>query len=170
MAAGLHRDPEPGLTLAIRHWLHRVDAVADDVLALLGCDTAWDRPLAPQMRENDRRRAIVDGLGIIVTDQGTEVHILSEQSSERLADVERLLSAQRSPTAIVAQQYVPLSRLSSVQGAYCIEIRPVTYVLGWQDVQVGRQPLGKAVSAHETRQLTNISQGAHYLPVLTARS
>jgi Circularly permuted ATP-grasp type 2 len=274
--AGCDRDPD--LAVAVRRWLDQLGAGAGEVLAVLGCDsTLGDGPWAPRVRENDRRRAVLDQLGIPLTDggrlaqrlrhpgakpptalvnfdidtpaaggtpsplvqafstrgvalfnapgtgvlgnkallpfideiirlftgrepilpaqetrlltdavlptdahdwvvktatgcQGTEVFVLSGQPRERLDYVEKLLRGQDSATAMVAQRYVEPSVLSAAgpQGwdAYRVEIRPVSYLLGWQDVYVGRRPVGKAVSAYDARRLNNISQGACYLPVL----
>jgi hypothetical protein len=47
-----------------------------------------------------------------------------------------------------------------------VEIRPVSYVLGWADVHVAEQPVAKVVSDLDPRRLNNISQGACYAPVL----
>jgi glutamate---cysteine ligase / carboxylate-amine ligase len=96
--------------------------------------------------------------------QGTEVFVLDWQPKDRLG-----LIAERAVRA-VAQRYVEPSRLT-LDGpggwdAYRVEIRPVAYVLGWNDVYVSECPVGKAISVYDSRRLNNISHGACYIPVL----
>lgn len=101
--------------------------------------------------------------------QGTEVFVLTGQPRHRREHIELLLQNEWSAAGAVAQRYVEPSRLSPGPGGwdgYQVEIRPVSYVLGWQDVCVGRQPVGKFVSVFDARRLNNISQGACYGPVL----
>jgi uncharacterized circularly permuted ATP-grasp superfamily protein len=102
--------------------------------------------------------------------QGTDVFVLGSQPAERLALIEQLIRDHWRGAAGVAQRYVEPSRLAPAGPGhwlgYRVEIRPVTYVLDWHDSHVSEQPLGKAISTHDTRRLNNICQGACYLPVL----
>jgi uncharacterized circularly permuted ATP-grasp superfamily protein len=102
--------------------------------------------------------------------QGTEVFVLGWQPRQRLETVQERLRKEWSGAAAVVQRYVEPSRLSPAGSGswngYRVEIRPVAYVLGWQDVYVSEQPVGKAVSTYDARRLNNISQGACYVPVL----
>jgi hypothetical protein len=102
--------------------------------------------------------------------QGTEVFVLGWQPHDRLRLVEDRVRKEWSGVVSVVQRYVEPSRLTpSGPGgwdSYRVEIRPVSYVLGWDDVQVAEQPAGKVVSSYDARRLNNISQGACYVPVL----
>ena len=102
--------------------------------------------------------------------QGTEVFVLGWQPRQRLEAIEGLVRKEWSGAVAVAQRYVEPSRLTPAGpggwDGYRVEIRPVTYVLDWQDVYVSDQPVGKVVSTYDARRLNNISQGACYVPVL----
>lgn len=100
--------------------------------------------------------------------QGTEVFVLRWQSADRMEAIHTLVSGSWPRPGFVAQAYVEPSHLATSGPAawesYLLELRPVTYVLGWSDVYVSRQPLGKAVSSFGIRPLHNISRGACYVP------
>jgi uncharacterized circularly permuted ATP-grasp superfamily protein len=102
--------------------------------------------------------------------QGTEVFVLGWQPRYRRDLVANWVRKKWSGVAAVAQRYVEPSRLTPAGPAawdgYRVEIRPVTYVLNWQDAYVSEQPVGKVVSVYDARRLNNISQGACYAPVL----
>jgi hypothetical protein len=71
--------------------------------------------------------------------------------------------------AAMVQRYVEPSRLSgpgSDGDGYRLELRPVSYVLGWDRIHVAEQPVGKVVADPDSHRLTNMSQGASYAPVL----
>ncbi len=94
--------------------------------------------------------------------QGSDVIVLARRPAERAPDVVNRLGP------AVLQRYVEPSRISPSGGwdGYRVELRPMCYVLGWDDVQVGELPVGKAVSDFDARRLNNISGGACYLAVL----
>jgi uncharacterized circularly permuted ATP-grasp superfamily protein len=100
---------------------------------------------------------------------GTGVFVLRSLTPDQINAVPEILRA-AGPSGAVAQQWVEPSTLSlsdaSRWDAYRVELRPLAYVLGWRNVLVGKQPLGKAVSGFDRRRLNNISMGACYLPVL----
>jgi Circularly permuted ATP-grasp type 2 len=102
--------------------------------------------------------------------QGTEVFVLTGQTRSRREHVASLLRTAWSSSGAVAQRYVEPSRLSPAGpggwDGYRVEIRLVGYAMGWQDVHVGRQPVGKLVPVFDPWRLNNISQGACYAPVL----
>jgi uncharacterized circularly permuted ATP-grasp superfamily protein len=102
--------------------------------------------------------------------QGTEVFVLRWQPRDRRDLVADRVRKEWSGVAAVAQRYVEPSRLTpagpTAWDGYRVEIRPVTYVLDWQDAYVSEQPVGKVVSVYDARRLNNISQGACYAPVL----
>jgi hypothetical protein len=258
-------DADSDLAHAVRRWM--LAAGADGpVSALLGCEPAAADPRSPQLRENERRRVILEGLGIRVTEdcgpkgcgavpgeewpllnfhtgsllvedrfrrrsplfnapatgilgnkallpfvddmirfycheepilatpttllmkdgglpleahewvvksaagcQGTEVFILRNESALRIRAIGDLVEHSCAKHGWVAQEYVRPSRIEpggpGGGDSYLLELRPVTYVVGWNDVHVGRQPLGKAVPSTDLRGLHNVSQGAYYVPV-----
>ena len=102
--------------------------------------------------------------------QGTEVVVLGWQPQDRLREVARRACSEWAGAAAVLQRYVEPSRLSPAGpggwDSYRVEIRPIAYVLGWDDVYPGEQPVGKAVSSYDVRRLNNVSRGACYAPVL----
>jgi hypothetical protein len=102
--------------------------------------------------------------------QGTEVFVLTGQARSRREHVASLLRTAWSSSGAVAQRYVEPSRLSPAGpggwDGYRVEIRLVGYAIGWQEVHVGRQLVGKLVPVFDARRLNNISQGACYAPVL----
>jgi hypothetical protein len=104
--------------------------------------------------------------------QGTGVFVLGLQSSEQLVAIGQLLRTELD-SAAVAQVAIEPSRLSPLGSeawdAYRLELRPIAYVLGWQDVFVADQPVGKAVSNFDVRRLNNLAQGACYIPVIRVR-
>lgn len=102
--------------------------------------------------------------------QGSEVFVLGWQSRDQLRVIQELVHNNWTGAAAVAQRYVEPSRLTPAGwnswDGYRVEIRPVTYVLGWQAVYVSEHATGKVVSVYDPRRLNNISQGACYAPVL----
>jgi uncharacterized circularly permuted ATP-grasp superfamily protein len=102
--------------------------------------------------------------------QGTEVFVLSMQSSEQLAAIRKLVARPWPDSGAVAQVAIEPSRLSPMGPgsweAYRLELRPTAYVIGWQEVYVADQPVGKAVSNFDLKRLNNISQGACYVAVV----
>jgi uncharacterized circularly permuted ATP-grasp superfamily protein len=102
--------------------------------------------------------------------QGTEVIVLGWQPKDRRIEVARRACAEWAGAAAVLQRYVEPSRLSPAGpggwDSYRVEIRPIAYVLGWDDVYTGEQPVGKVVSSYDARRLNNVSRGACYAPVL----
>jgi uncharacterized circularly permuted ATP-grasp superfamily protein len=84
-------------------------------------------------------------------------------------DAVRELVAAAGPAGVVAQRWVEPSTLTlpaeHAAGPYSVELRPVTYVLGWNDVRVGAQPVGKAVPS-SGREPNTVSRGAAYVAVL----
>jgi uncharacterized circularly permuted ATP-grasp superfamily protein len=97
---------------------------------------------------------------------GSEVYVLRSLTPDGLdALAERVRAF--GPSGAVAQRWVEPSTLTTPSGwdTYRVELRPLAYVLGWEDVFVGDQPLGKAVSSFDRRRLNNISLGACYLAV-----
>jgi carboxylate-amine ligase len=102
--------------------------------------------------------------------QGTEVIVLGRLGHDQLGEVAARMRTNWAGAAAVLQRYVEPSRLSPAGpggwDSYRVEIRAVAYVLGWNDIYVSEQPVGKAVSDYDARRLNNISQGACYLPVL----
>jgi len=101
--------------------------------------------------------------------QGTEVFVLRCQPPERLAAIRELVRESWPDQAFVAQQRVELSRLSSSGPgsweAHPVELRPVTYVVGWSQVHVSDRPVGRAGWGFDARGQHNLSQGACYVPV-----
>lgn len=104
---------------------------------------------------------------------GYEVYVLGRLSKVRLDLLTERLRTEWSGTAAIAQRYVEHSRLgtggSRSWDGYRVEIRPVCYLLGWNEDYVSRHPLGKAISVYDSRRLNNTSQGACYVPVLRER-
>ena len=101
--------------------------------------------------------------------QGTEVFVLRAQPPGRLAAIRDLVRRGWPRMVFVAQRRVEPSHLATAgPGSWdtqLVELRPVTYVLGWSDVHVSVQPSGKAVSSFDARRQNNISRGACYVPV-----
>ena len=106
--------------------------------------------------------------------QGTEVFELRRQPPARVGAIRSLVRESWPKVTFVAQSHVEPSHLStSGPGAwdrYLVELRPVTYVVGWSDAFVSRVPLGKAVSTFDVRRQHNVSQGACYVPVTSVPS
>lgn len=102
--------------------------------------------------------------------QGTTVFVLKRRSRAQVEVIQTRMQRSWSGSAAVAQRYVEPSRLawagSGSWDAFRLELRPIAYILGWQDVYVGEYPVGKAISNLDARGLNNISQGACYVPVL----
>lgn len=102
--------------------------------------------------------------------QGREVFMLGQLPRQQRDQVVHLVRHEWPPGGAVAQRYVEPARLTpggpGAVDSYQVEIRPVSYVLGWQEVYVGRQPAGRAISVYDPRRLGNLSQGACYVPVL----
>lgn len=100
--------------------------------------------------------------------QGTEVFVLRDQSDEQLEAVRKLVSDSWPNKWFVAQEYVPPSHLtyegSNARETYLLELRLVSYVIGWDGIHPSRRPLGKAVSSLDVGSLHNLSQGAWYTP------
>jgi uncharacterized circularly permuted ATP-grasp superfamily protein len=104
--------------------------------------------------------------------QGTGVLMPGSPTRDRREAVQQLVRGR--PAAAVAQRLVEPSQLSApgptALETYRVELRPVAYLLGWQEVYVGEQPTARVVSTHETQQLNNLSQGARYAPVIRQHS
>jgi uncharacterized circularly permuted ATP-grasp superfamily protein len=104
--------------------------------------------------------------------QGTGVLMPGSPTRDRREAVQQIIRGR--PAAAVAQGLVQPSRLSAAGPtgleAYRVELRPVAYLLGWQDVYVGEQPTARVVPARETQKLNNLSQGARYAPVIRQSS
>lgn len=101
--------------------------------------------------------------------QGTEVFALRDQPPARLDEIRALVHDSWPKVAFVAQQHVEPSHLATsgpdAWDTQLLELRPVTYVVGWSRAFVSHEPLGKAVSSFDVRQQHNVSQGARYVPV-----
>jgi hypothetical protein len=99
---------------------------------------------------------------------GTEVFLLDNAHPERQRQVQDLVRSSPVP-AWVAQRYVEPSRLSpggpGSWDAWCVEIRPMLYVLGDSTLFAGATPAARLVSVYDHRRLNNVSQGACYAPV-----
>lgn len=106
--------------------------------------------------------------------QGTEVFELRRQPPPRLDEIRSLVRESWPKVTFVAQSHVEPSHLSTGgPGAWdtlLVELRPVTYVVGWSEAFVSREPLGKAVSSFDVRRQHNVSQGACYVPVTSVPS
>lgn len=102
--------------------------------------------------------------------QGTEVFILDWLSPNQRARLQAWVHAERPGVGVVAQRFIEPSRLvpsgSGGWDEYQIELRPVTYVLGSDEIHVSDEALGKVVSIYDPRRLNNISQGACYAAAL----
>lgn len=100
--------------------------------------------------------------------QGTEVFVLRDQSDAQLEAVRKLVSDSWPDKWFVAQEYIPPSHLtyeaSNTRETYRLELRLVSYVIGWDEVHPSWRPLGKAVSSLDVGSLHNLSQGAWYAP------
>lgn len=82
------------------------------------------------------------------------------------AAVETLVRA-RGPSGVVVQRWIEPSTLSwgpDECATFDIELRPIAYVVGAQEIVVGQQPVAKAVPSRE-RRLNNVSRGAAYVAV-----
>jgi uncharacterized circularly permuted ATP-grasp superfamily protein len=101
--------------------------------------------------------------------QGTGVFLLRSQPPERLDAIREFVRESWPDQPFVRQQRVEPSRLSSngpaSWEAHPVELRPVTYVVGWSRVHVSCRPVGKAVWGFDARGQHNLSQGACYVPV-----
>lgn len=101
--------------------------------------------------------------------QGTEVFALASHPRDRLEAIGRLVRGLWPASGFVAQRRVEPSHLSTSASSgweqYLVELRPVTYVVGWADIHVSSQPVGKAISRLDARRKHNLSQGACYVPV-----
>lgn len=100
--------------------------------------------------------------------QGTEVYSLHAEQPARLERARELVSRSGSEAAYVAQRRIRPSHLASEPGAWCthlLELRPLSYVVGWSDILIGGHLLGKAISAFDLRGRNNVSQGACYVAV-----
>jgi uncharacterized circularly permuted ATP-grasp superfamily protein len=102
--------------------------------------------------------------------QGSGVFILRAQAQDSLDAIRTLLRKSWPTEAAVAQRHFELSRLwifgpSSAQ-TYLVEVRALAYVLGWQDVCVGEQSLGKLVPSSNPGNLNNVACGGSYVPII----
>lgn len=106
--------------------------------------------------------------------QGTEVFELQSQPPGRLEEIRALVRESWPKVAFVAQRRVDPSHLATngpdAWDSQLVELRPVTYAVGWSDVLVSHTPLGKAVSSFAVRRKHNVSQGACYVPVTPIRA
>jgi len=100
---------------------------------------------------------------------GNGVFLPGSEMAGRLESVHALVRAS-GPCGVVAQRFVEPSTLSlagrGARDAHRVELRPMTYVVGWEEVLVGEQPVGKAVSSFGRPRLNNVSRGAAYVAVL----
>ena len=94
---------------------------------------------------------------------GDGVHVLGTREAD---DAARARIRAAGPCGTVAQRWVDCSTLPF--GPSRIELRPIAYVLGRDEVFVGEQLVGKAVPAADRRALNNVSRGARYVAVLVA--
>ena len=83
--------------------------------------------------------------------RGSSEHARRRPVRDRRAALDRLLDA-------------------ALDGPSRIELRPIAYVLGRDEVFVGEQLVGKAVPAADRRALNNVSRGARYVAVLVAEN
>jgi hypothetical protein len=106
--------------------------------------------------------------------QGRDVFVPGMRSHEQLASAQKTLTRSSPTGGAVAQAYVEPSRLSPTGpgswDAFRLELRPIAYVLGWNDVMVGDQPVGKAIAHFDLHRLNNISRGACYVAVIRVES
>jgi glutamate---cysteine ligase / carboxylate-amine ligase len=102
--------------------------------------------------------------------QGTDVFMLDAQPERRLGTMRRRIPGAWPAPGVVIQRYVEPSRLAfperDARTAYRLELRPIVYVLGWREIYVGEQLLGKAIPASDSRRLNNVAQGAAYVAVV----
>jgi len=102
--------------------------------------------------------------------QGSAVFVLRRRSREQIEAIQTLVRRSLPGAIAVAQRYVEPSRLCwagpETWDAFRLELRPIAYVLGSQDVFVAERAVGKAISSFDARGLNNISQGACYVPVI----
>jgi uncharacterized circularly permuted ATP-grasp superfamily protein len=129
--------------------------------------TATTRILRDDFLPDDLSRWVVK---LAAGSQGTGVFVLGTKSQEQLTTIWTLLSRSWPDSGAVAQVYVEPSRLSPTGpgswDAYRLELRSIAYVLGWKDVHVSDQPVGKAVAHFDLDRLNNISRGACYVAVI----
>lgn len=99
---------------------------------------------------------------------GSGVFVLGAHPPESL-HAARLAVAAAGPFGAVAQRWIEGSTLPAHESGgkpSRIELRPITYVLGWEEALPGRQLVGKAVPALDRGALNNISRGASYVAVM----
>ncbi len=96
---------------------------------------------------------------------GDGVHVLGTPDGD---DAARATMRAAGPCGTVAQRWIDCSTLP--WGPSRIELRPIAYVLGRDEVFVGEQLVGKAVPAGDRRALNNVSRGARYVAVLVAEN
>jgi len=94
---------------------------------------------------------------------GDGVHVLGTRDAD---DAARACIRAAGPCGAVAQRWVDCSTLPD--GPSRIELRPIAWVLGRDEVFVGEQLVGKAVPAADRTALNNVSRGARYVAVLVA--
>ena len=94
---------------------------------------------------------------------GDGVHVLGSRDGD---DAARASMRAAGRCGTVAQRWIQCSTLPD--GPSRIELRPIAYVLGRDEVFVGEQLVGKAVPAADRRALHNVSRGARYVAVLVA--
>jgi hypothetical protein len=101
--------------------------------------------------------------------QGTEVFILHNPPADRRTAISDLVAGSWPDRLFVSQQRIEPSRLSvtdsALWGAPSVELRPLTYVVGWSEMHVGARPVGKAVWGFDAEPKHNLSQGASYVPM-----
>jgi hypothetical protein len=71
--------------------------------------------------------------------------------------------------AAVAQQRIEPSRLRARGhggSEFAVEVRPLAYVLGWQEVAVGEHSIAKLAPSSRPETLNNITCGGSYAPVV----
>ncbi len=96
---------------------------------------------------------------------GDGVHVLGTRDAD---DAARASMHAAGLGGTVAQRWIDCSTLP--WGPSRIELRPIAYVLGRDEVFVGEQLVGKAVLAADRRALNNVSRGARYVAVLVAEN
>jgi hypothetical protein len=94
---------------------------------------------------------------------GDGVHVLGTRDAD---DGARASIHAAGPCGTVAQRWIDCSTLPC--GPSRIELRPIAYVVGRDEVFVGEQLVGKAVPAADRWALNNVSRGARYVAVLVA--
>ena len=92
---------------------------------------------------------------------GDGVHVLGTRDGDHAA---RASMHAAGLCGTVAQRWIDCSTLP--WGPSRIELRPIAFVLGRDEVFVGEQLVGKAVPAADRRALNNVSRGARYVAAL----